>query len=219
MQGELGGGLTGFEHGEILQTSDRVVVGRFETILFYAGRIGSGSTRGSDSSIVSFGNLEPPDCLWNRNEHETRNDGRAAILGTVETFDHTADVGLRVTGADLDDLFRTAAGGLFDYIVANRDAVRTDHRESVELRGDDPADLLAAWLSELIFLCETRHTLYNAFDVRVAADGQSLHAEIAGEPIDPVRHELDHEVKAVTRHGLDLRPQPGGWVAEVILDI
>ena len=44
-------------------------------------------------------------------------------MGTVETFEHTADVGLRVTGSDLDDLFRTAAEGLFDYIVVNRDAV------------------------------------------------------------------------------------------------
>ena len=54
-------------------------------------------------------------------------------MGTVETFEHTADVGLRVTGADLDDLFRTAAGGVFDYIVVNRDAVRVDARQSISL--------------------------------------------------------------------------------------
>jgi SHS2 domain-containing protein len=140
-------------------------------------------------------------------------------LGTVETFDHTADVGLRITGSDLDDLFRTAAGGLFDYIVANRDAVKPDQRETVALEADDPADLQAVWLSELIFRSETRHRLYNEFDVQVADDGRSLRAEIAGEPIDPSRHELDHEVKAVTRHGLDLRQGPDGWTAEVILDI
>jgi SHS2 domain-containing protein len=141
-------------------------------------------------------------------------------LGTVETFDHTADVGLRVTGVDLDDLFRTAAGGVFDYIVANRDAVRVAAREPVELDADTPARLLLAWLNELIFRFETGHTLYTAFDVRVADDGRSLRAEVGGEPIDRDRHELDHEVKAVTYHGLDLRRENGGgWVAEVILDI
>jgi len=141
-------------------------------------------------------------------------------LGTVNTFDHTADVGLRVTGVDLDDLFRTAAEGMFDYIVANREAVRVVTREPAVLRGEAVVDLLVVWLNELIFRCETKHVLYAAFEVHVADDGRSLHAEIGGEPIDRDRHELDHEVKAVTLHGLDVhREEGGGWVAEVILDI
>lgn len=141
-------------------------------------------------------------------------------LGTLETFDHTADVGLRVTGADLDDLFRTAAEGLFDYIVANRDAVRVLTREPVALTADGALDLLVAWLNELIFRCETKHTLYSVFDVRVVDDGRSLRAELGGEPIDRDRHELDHEVKAVTHHALNLsRDERNDWVAEVILDI
>ena len=140
-------------------------------------------------------------------------------MGTVETFDHTADVGLRVTGVDLDDLFQTAAEGLFDYVVANRAAVKPDLVDAIELQADVSTDLLVDWLSELIFLSETRHRLYSVFRVRVAEDGRSLTAEVAGEQVDPSRHELDHEVKAVTRHGLDLRRLPQGWVAEVILDI
>jgi SHS2 domain-containing protein len=140
-------------------------------------------------------------------------------VGTVETFDHTADVGLRVTGDDLDDLFRTAAEGVFDYIVVNREAVRPSEREAVELQAEAPDDLLLTWLNELIYRCETKHRLYGRFDVRVAEDGRSIRAEIAGEAIDRDRHELDHEVKAVTRHGLDLRRDGQGWVAEMILDI
>jgi SHS2 domain-containing protein len=137
----------------------------------------------------------------------------------VETFDHTADVGLRVTGADIEDLFRTAAEGVFDYIVVNRGDVRPADCEAVALRADAPDELLVAWLNELIFRSETKHRLYSAFDVRVADDGLSLRAEVAGEPIDRDRHVLDHEVKAVTRHGLDLRRVDGGWSAEFVLDI
>ena len=42
-----------------------------------------------------------------------------------------------------------------------------------------------------------------------------------GEDIPALQCEvLDHEVKAVTRHGLELGRGPDGrWVAEVILDI
>jgi SHS2 domain-containing protein len=144
--------------------------------------------------------------------------GRDAV-GTIETFDHTADVGLRVRGADLDDLFRTAAEGLFDYVVANRAEVRTDDVEKVSLREDAPADLLAAWLSELIFRSETHHRVFRDFDVRVEDAGTRLDATIYGEAIDRDRHVLDHEVKAVTRHGLSLRREGEGWVAEMILDI
>jgi SHS2 domain-containing protein len=140
-------------------------------------------------------------------------------VGTIATFDHTADVGLRITGADLDDLFRTAAEGVFDYIVTNRDAVRAETSDAISLRGETPADLLVSWLNDLIFRCETRHRLYSRFDARVAPDGLSLDATIGGEPIDRDRHILDHEVKAVTHHGLTLHKEGEIWVAELILDI
>lgn len=140
-------------------------------------------------------------------------------MGTIEVFDHTADVGFRIRGDSLDDLFATAAGAMFDYIVANRAEVREAESEAIELRAETPADLLAAWLDELLFRSETRHRLYGRFDVRVAGDGRSLAAAVAGEPIDRDRHILDHEVKAVTRHGFALVEEGGGYLAEMILDI
>jgi SHS2 domain-containing protein len=140
-------------------------------------------------------------------------------VGTVEFFDHTADLGMRIRGSDYDDLFRTAAEGLFDVIVANRDAVCPIHGETVSLQADTTIDLLIAWLNELIFRSETRHFLYTQFRVQVAPDGLSLQAEIRGEPIDRDRHVLDHEVKAVTHHALSLEHDDQGWMAELILDI
>lgn len=140
-------------------------------------------------------------------------------MGMIETFDHTADVGLRIWGDNDADLFQTAAEGLMSYIVVNRDDVRPLESESLTLQADSTMDLLIAWLSELIFRVETRHRLYSRFDVRVAIDGLSLEAEIAGEPMDRERHVLDHEVKAVTHHGLVLERDGARRRAEIILDI
>lgn len=140
-------------------------------------------------------------------------------MGTVATFDHTADVGLRVTGKDLDDLFRTAAEGVFDYIIVNRDEVQPSDSETVGLQAESAADLLVAWLNELLYRFETTHRIFGRFDVQVAEDGTTLQATIAGEPIDRARHVLDHEVKAVTQHGLSLRHEGDAWIAELILDI
>ena len=53
----------------------------------------------------------------------------------------------------------------------------------------------------------------------VDGDGRSLKAVIHGEPIDPTRHVLDHEVKAVTYHGVRIVRDEEGYLAEVILDI
>lgn len=140
-------------------------------------------------------------------------------MGHVETFEHTADLGLRVTGDHLADLFETAAGGLLDTIVMNRDDIVEREEESISIAAESTEDLLLAWLNELIFRCETRHRLYRSFRVEIHDDGRRLEATIAGEAIDRERHVLDHEVKAATHHGLFVRPQGDGWMAEVILDI
>lgn len=140
-------------------------------------------------------------------------------MGRVEVFDHTADLGLRIEAGDLSDLFRTAAKGLLDVVTADRSTIEPREVEEVELAADSPEQLLIDWLNELIFRIETRHALYGRFDVEVSPDGRSLSGTIAGEPMDPDRHVLDHEVKAATHHGLFLRPHGDGWLAEVIVDI
>lgn len=140
-------------------------------------------------------------------------------MGTIATFDHTADVGLRITGSDLADLFRTAAEALFDYIVVNRSDIRVEEKETISLSADSTADLLVAWLNDLIFRCETRHRVYTQFDARLSAGGLHIDGTIGGEPIDRTRHVLDHEVKAVTHHAVTLKHENNAWVAEFILDI
>ena len=140
-------------------------------------------------------------------------------MGTITMFDHTADVGLRIEADSLAELFELAAIGMFDYVVANRSDVQEREHMSVSLNATSTVDLLVAWLSELIFLSETQRQLYTRFEVKIESSGHSLAATIHGEPIDRGRHELDHEVKAVTQHGLVLERRNGQWLAELILDI
>jgi SHS2 domain-containing protein len=37
--------------------------------------------------------------------------------------------------------------------------------------------------------------------------------------MDESRHRMEHEVKAITYHGLKLEKTPAGWFAEIIVDI
>jgi SHS2 domain-containing protein len=134
-----------------------------------------------------------------------------------ETFEHTADLGLRVRAADLPSLFAEAARGLFSIIVADPCAVRPLETISLSVEGDTSELLLFDWLNELLYIYETRRLLLAEFVVQLGPTG--LTATARGEPIDPSRHTLDHEVKAITYHALKLQRESGGWLAEVIVDI
>ncbi|MDH3719461.1 MAG: archease [Planctomycetota bacterium] len=134
-----------------------------------------------------------------------------------EVFEHTADLGLRVRAADLDQLFADAGRGLFSVIVANLDEVRAVQSRAFQIDGDDYEYLLFDWLTELLYTFETEKLLLSQFEVKVTAGG--LNAVCRGETMDIQRHEMDHEVKAVTYHQLKVQQTPDGWLAEVIVDI
>ncbi|HEY7155426.1 MAG TPA: archease [Gemmataceae bacterium] len=134
-----------------------------------------------------------------------------------ETFEHTADLGLRIRTADLNTLFAEAAQGLFAVLVENLSTIAPVRELDVTIAGTDREYLMFDWLKELLYHFDAEHLLLSRFEVEVGADG--LHGRAWGEPLDRSRHELAHEVKAITYHGLRVEPDAEGWLAEVIVDI
>jgi SHS2 domain-containing protein len=134
-----------------------------------------------------------------------------------EFFEHTADLGLRVRAADLDTLFVEAAQALFEAVVERLDSVRPEKRVDVALPPDEPEYLLFDWLKDLLYHFDAEHLLFGRFEVKITEAG--LQGSAWGEPLDRSRHNLEHEVKAITYHGLKLERTPDGWLAEVIVDI
>lgn len=134
-----------------------------------------------------------------------------------ETFDHTADIGLRVTAATREELFIEAARGLTSLLVDNPQEIRPMVSEAVQLSADNLDYLLFDWLNELLFRFETREMLFSQFDVQIV--GERLTGTVRGERCDRSRHRLAHEVKAITYHGLSVEQSDTGWQAELVLDI
>jgi SHS2 domain-containing protein len=135
-----------------------------------------------------------------------------------ETFEHTADLGLRICAPDLDSLFAEAGRGLFSLIVENLDDVRPVEEVSLAVVGTELEYLLFDWLNELLYIFETRRLVLVEFDVKIADGG--LQATGRGENFDFARHRSEHEVKAITYHRLKVEEQPDEtWLAEVIVDI
>ncbi|MBX7103231.1 MAG: archease [Gemmataceae bacterium] len=134
-----------------------------------------------------------------------------------EFFDHTADLGLRVRAATLDALLSEAGRALTAAIVEDPATILPATMERIEIAGTDPVYLMFDWLNELLYRFEGRRMLFREFRVNVGPEG--LVADVVGEPFDAARHPLQHEVKAITYHGLRVDQEGGQWTAEVIVDI
>lgn len=140
-----------------------------------------------------------------------------------ECFPHTADLGLRVEAGTKEELFVEAARGLFDLIIEDTRSVRAWKREEIRIesnldcKNNSDAFLLFDWLNELIYAFHVHKMLFAAFEITFNERG--LEAVCFGEPFDPERHEIDHDVKAVTYHELKVKRLNDGWRAEIILDV
>ena len=134
-----------------------------------------------------------------------------------ETFEHTADLGLRAWGPDLSTAFADVAAALFSTVLENLDSVRQTQRVEISISGEDREYLLFDWLKELLYRFDGEHLVFGRFDVQVSDAG--LTATVWGEPLDESRHVLGHEVKAITYHALKVEPTADGWLVEVIVDI
>jgi SHS2 domain-containing protein len=141
----------------------------------------------------------------------------ATMSGHCETFEHTADVGLRARADTPAELMAALAEGLAEFICP-RGQVQPDQTRSLEVSAEDREALAVDFLWEVMSLILFDH--FVVADVRVEhADETSVRAVLSGQLYDPARHELAAEVKAVTYHQLKVARQADGWVAEVILDL
>jgi SHS2 domain-containing protein len=134
-----------------------------------------------------------------------------------ETFEHTADLGLRIRAADLNTLFAEAARGLFSIVIENLDAVQPVQFRKFAIAGGDREYLLFDWLNELLFQLDAERMVFAKFDV--AVDEFGLSATARGEKLDLTRHHVGHEIKAITYHHLRVERCSDGWLAELIVDI
>jgi SHS2 domain-containing protein len=131
--------------------------------------------------------------------------------------EHTADVGIRVRGADLPELFVNAATGLTSLIAEPAKINPTETRE-IKLEAEDRESLLVEWLNELIYLTEADGIIFAEYQIDQMSD-TTLSGRAFGEPIDIEKHDLNLHVKACTYHELKVEKTAFGWFAQVIFDV
>ena len=134
-------------------------------------------------------------------------------------YDHTADVLFEAEGRTVDELFE-AAGLATEETQVDLKGVKLKIKKEIKLKNKSVEMLLFNFLQELIFLKDAKLLLFSKIKVSVS-EGKinKLKAVLEGEKIDPKKHELRVDVKAVTLHRFEVKKTKTGWFARVILDI
>lgn len=137
-------------------------------------------------------------------------------MKNIETLDMSGDVGLKVRGTSLEELFVNTASGMSGLITDIRDVAATEDKK-ISLKSDSLEDLLILWLNELIFLFDRDGFIGKSFTLNLV--GNTLTAQISGGIFDPELNERGLLLKAATYHKLSLKKMKSHWEAVVVFDI
>lgn len=139
----------------------------------------------------------------------------------------TADVAYEIYGVNLRQLFANAAEAVEQTMVDLRTVNPViSHRLSIVRLNLE--DLFLDFLNELLFLKDSERKIFSEFEIFIAHrhskyDSKKkdyfLLATLKGEKIDPKRHHLRCDVKAITRHKFYLKKTKKKCQAQIILDI
>lgn len=131
---------------------------------------------------------------------------------------HTADGKFQAFGATLEEAFANAALATASLVWDWR-AVEPRVRIPVRVRGINREQLLVKFLTEVVYLFETRRFLLARVEgtaVRAVPGGWELETVFAGDTLGEA-HALHGDVKAVTYHELKIE-ECGGVTVQVVVD-
>ena len=137
--------------------------------------------------------------------------------GTYREIEHTADLGVEITAADLPALFASAGEALYALIA---DPATIEIREAIKVSatGANPEDLLHTWLCELLALFNVEGFVGKHCEIDRISDEQ-IQGRVSGEKLDLKRHAFHTEIKGVTYHDFKVWQDAGAWHARVIFDV
>jgi SHS2 domain-containing protein len=106
-------------------------------------------------------------------------------------------------------------------MVEDLDSIQPRASRTFGLENDQLDLLLFNFLQEFIYYKDAENLILRAEDVHIAQENKqyTLGAVAAGETLDPKKHHMRVDVKAVTLYQFRLEQTDQGWEASVTLDI
>ena len=135
-----------------------------------------------------------------------------------------ADVAFEANGSTIEELFVSAAEATTCSMVDKLESVMAKKKVKVELKAANVEQLLQDFLQELIFYKDAKQMLFSKYEIEIVQEGKKgewkLIGKLCGEKLDPKKHALITDVKAVSWHKFGVKQEKkGSWKAFVILDV
>ena len=134
-----------------------------------------------------------------------------------EILEHKADLKIKVFGRTKEELFENAMVGMFEGARYEPEIRNTKYeiRNEIKIKSLDLPSLLVDFLSEILYLVETRKEVYQKIDFKKITDNR-LEATLIGKKIK----RMGVHIKGVTYHGLEINQREDGiWQATILFDI
>ncbi len=136
-------------------------------------------------------------------------------------IDSIADVAFEASGATRKELFRACWDAAVNVMVGDLRTIEGRAEREIILEDSSVELLLFDFLQEMIYLKDAEQLLLliDTLELQSMQERETLHATAKGERIDPRKHELIVDVKAVTFHRFKVDRRSDGWHATVVLDV
>ena len=132
-----------------------------------------------------------------------------------EILPHTADMRMRVWGKSIQELFRAALRGMAFYLrpdFAKLPKGAKPVTQAVKVETVDISSLLVEFLSEVIAQSDISNAVFTAVNFRKFGEN-FLEGEISGF----VAEDIEHDIKAVSYHEVDIKRNPETGLFETML--
>lgn len=132
-----------------------------------------------------------------------------------------ADIAFEAKAQTKEDLFIAASDALMNVMVEDLNTILALDRITIRVEAGDMDMLLFKLLEELIYFKDAQQLLLRISEINILNESNHyvLNAQAYGERIDPEKHQLMIDVKAVTLHRFSVTQAQDGWQATVVLDI
>ena len=133
-----------------------------------------------------------------------------------------ADIAYESYGKNLNELFENSALAIFELSAEVR-TIKPKKKLEIKLEHEKLDNLLYDFLSEILFLKDSRYMVFKNVKVKINEDKKNkkfkLKSTLEGDTINSEKQRLENDIKAITMHMFELNKVKNGYRARVVVDI
>ncbi len=134
-----------------------------------------------------------------------------------EIFPHTADIGIRVYGETLKELFENAGEGTL-FLMREESEIEIKEEIPFDLEAFFTELLLNKFLNEFIYLFDAKFFIIKKFQIDKFSDNY-IKGKFFGESFDGKKHKIKYSIKACTLEDMVIEKVDNLYRVDIIFDI